>query len=147
MIKILLVFLVLSQYKPGLGLILGIPTGINLNLESKPNALNASLAWGIPDAFYASFSYHSNFRVETSEDIEGDLKAYLGCGALVKVSAHDVRFGVKVPLGLKFFFKEIPIDIFADISPGVHLIPETSPLIEGAIGVRYYFGRVKIVKE
>ncbi len=144
--KLTFLLCIMGAYKPGLGIILGIPTGINLNLESKSHATNVTMAWAIPDAFYTSASYHANFRIQTSEEVAGDFKAYLGVGALLRVRS-DVKFGVKVPLGLKFFFRDLPVDIFADISPGIHIIPETSAFIEGAIGVRYYFGNVVVVKE
>ncbi|MEO0239754.1 MAG: hypothetical protein ABIM45_07555 [candidate division WOR-3 bacterium] len=147
MLAKLLLTAVLSTYRPGVGLILGIPTGLNLNFESKPNAINSTLSWGIPDLFYFSLGYHENFRIETSEDIEGILRAYIGGAFLFKVTKDNVMMGIKVPLGMKFLFDNLPIDVFAEVSPGVHLIPETSPLIEGALGIRFYLDRIKVAKE
>ncbi|MGB9824071.1 MAG: hypothetical protein ACPLN0_04935 [Candidatus Hydrothermia bacterium] len=143
----LLLLALLSVYKPGIGLILGIPTGIDLNFESKSNAINSVLSWGIPDLFYFSTSYHENFRIETEEDVPGILRVYVGGGVLFKVTPNDVRFGFRIPLGAKFLFEKSPIDIFAEIAPGIHLVPETSPLLEGGIGVRFYFDRLKLEKE
>ncbi|MEO0286362.1 MAG: hypothetical protein ABIM31_06100 [candidate division WOR-3 bacterium] len=146
MTKILLLAL-LSGYRPGIGLILGIPTGINLNFESKPNSINSTLSWGIPDLFYFSTSYHENFRIETEEDVPGILRVYVGGGVLFKVTERDVRFGLRIPLGIKFLFEKSPIDVFAEMAPGIHLVPETSPLLEGGVGVRFYFDRLRLEKE
>ncbi len=147
MMKALLLFVFLGAYKPGVGVILGVPTGINLNFESKSNAINSTLSWGVPDVFYFSLGYHENFRIETSEDIEGIFRVYVGGGFLFKVTRVDARMGVKMPLGMKFFFENVPIDIFAEVSPGIHLIPETSALVEGAVGIRFYLDSSKIRKE
>jgi len=126
---------------------LGIPTGIDLNFESKSNSINSILSWGIPDLFYFSTSYHENFRLETSEDVPGILRLYFGGGVLFRVTAHDAKFGFRIPLGIKFFFNNSPLDVFAEVAPGIHLVPETTPLIEGAIGVRFYLDRLKLEKE
>jgi hypothetical protein len=44
-----------------------------------------------------------------------------------------------VPIGLAYLFPNIPLDIFAEIGPVVHLAPETGFALTGAIGVRYFF--------
>ncbi|MDI6850321.1 MAG: hypothetical protein QMD82_00040 [bacterium] len=147
MLKSILVAMLISSYRPGVGLILGIPTGLNLNFESKANAINSTLSWGIPDIFYFSLGYHENFRIETGEDIEGLLRVYLGGAFLFKVTRDNAKMGIKIPLGMKFLFDNLPIDVFAEVSPGIHLIPETSPLIEGALGLRFYLDRLKVSKE
>jgi hypothetical protein len=53
--------------------------------------------------------------------------------------AGQVTIGLRIPLGVLYAFKAVPIEISLDIVPGLNLFPDTAPLVMGGIAVRYRF--------
>ena len=124
----------------GLGIVFGEPTGLSAKMwTSEKTAFDAGLAWSIAGSgwlhVHADFLIHNYDLISVSK---GALPVYFGLGAYVGLSS-DLAFGARVPFGLAYQFESAPVDIFAEIVPGLALLPGIGFNIEGGIGVRYFF--------
>ncbi|MBI2375032.1 MAG: hypothetical protein HYV07_13630 [Deltaproteobacteria bacterium] len=129
----------------GLGIILGDPTGLTLKSRlSQRNALQLHVGFAFGDekkgrlSLILDYLFHfTGIPVESA----GVLAPYLGIGGklVLRESRDDVLFGVRVPIGLAFFIRSVPIEIAVEVAVGIHLIPETSALVDGGLMGRYYF--------
>lgn len=145
---VLILFVLISSVlfsqskKFGLGIIIGEPTGFTGKLWlSKFNSLNAAIAWSIlhEENFYIHldhvFHYYKFFNFE-----EGELPVHIGLGGrLLLRKGQEGNIGMRIPLGITYIFRDIPIEIFGEIVPVVNLIPETDMDVDGGIGFRYFF--------
>jgi hypothetical protein len=124
----------------GLGVILGEPTGINFKAwTGYKTAFVGAAAWsfGHEDSLHVHLDYIvHNFTLLELE--KGHLPIYYGIGARIK-TGKDVRFGVRVPLGINYMFENAPLDIFVEFAPIFDLTPKTDLYFNGGVGVRYYF--------
>jgi hypothetical protein len=81
-----------------------------------------------------------------------ELAPYLGIGGIMIFSNdrywHDNRYysrdtslalGLRIPLGIEWLPRGAPIGVFAEIAPGLTIIPATWGFFTGAIGARFYF--------
>ena len=120
----------------GVGIVLGEPTG----LSYKSGNLAIGLGW--------SFTSADN-RIDATIDwwlINDHLVEmfdwYLGAGAKLglKLNQDNDTFnvGLRIPIGVQWWpTKEL--EVFAELSPGILLIPETKFDMGAGIGIRYYF--------
>ena len=125
----------------GLGLYLGEPTGIGWKGWVAPNgAFAGAVAWSISgERLHIHVDYHRHaFNVINVE--KGKLPLYYGLGAKV-VLADNTNFGARIPLGINYIFDDAPLDIFAELVPGLDLAPDTEFDLAGGIGIRYFFGQ------
>ena len=53
-------------------------------------------------------------------------------------SRGDVGFGVRIPLGVEFLPRTAPLGVFAELVPGVRVVPGADAMIQGALGIRIY---------
>ena len=70
------------------------------------------------------------------------LPFYAGVGA--KLSIHDgsgdeTEFGIRIPVGLAVQWTEYPVEVFAEIAPGIDITPSSEFDLMGGIGARFYF--------
>ncbi len=121
-----------SFAKQGLGIVLGEPTG----LSYKAGNLAIGLGW--------SFASDKD-RIDTTIDwwlINKDfvemMNWYLGIGIKGKFGKDTVGIGVRVPIGIQWWIAD-ELELFAELAPGMSLVPDTSPDLSGGIGLRYYF--------
>lgn len=132
----------------GLGLILGEPTGLSAKawLDDQ-SALDFAAAWSLEGR--NSFHLHANYlRHAFVIDVnKGSLPLYYGIGARLLLlegrdrfdDDDDVRFGLRIPLGITYLFDGAPLDVFLELAPVVELLPSTDVDLEGGVGIRYYF--------
>lgn len=126
----------------GLGVILGEPTGISgkLWIEDR-KAIDGAVAWSFDKEsalhLHADLLFHgSNIsRVEMSR-----LLLYYGIGGRIKFE-DDSKAGIRIPLGINYLSSGAPLDVFLEIVPILDLAPSTEFGLNGAIGVRYFFGQ------
>ncbi len=132
----------------GLGIMVGEPTGISFKSWKSPStAIDGGIGWGFgKDGF---FNVHADYLIHRSQALKNQtnsLPVYFGIGA--KLNYRDDEFddydaktilGVRIPLGLAAFIKDTPVDIFAEIVPGLILLPETDFDLDVSLGIRYYF--------
>ncbi|MEA3462855.1 MAG: DUF3996 domain-containing protein [Bacteroidota bacterium] len=124
----------------GLGAIFGEPTGLSAKVwTSQKTAIDGALAWSFAGSGF--FHIHTDFLVHNFDLIdvsEGALPVYFGLGAYMDF-ASDMGLGIRVPLGMAYHFESAPLEIFAEIVPGLALLPGTDFYFGGGIGIRYYF--------
>jgi hypothetical protein len=124
----------------GLGIIVGEPTGVSLKAwTGNRTALDFAVAWsfGRNDALHLHVDYlFHNFNLFKVE--KGDLVLYYGIGGRVKAE-EKARVGVRIPIGISYFFGSDPIEIFFELGPILDLAPSTDFYMTGGIGIRYFF--------
>lgn len=124
----------------GLGVVFGEPTGLTAKIwTSERTAVDAAVAWSFVGSgwlhLHADFLMHNFDLINVSE---GSLPVYFGVGAYLGL-ASDFGLGARIPIGIAYHFEGAPVEVFAEIAPGLALLPEISFYMGGGIGVRYYF--------
>jgi hypothetical protein len=124
----------------GLGIILGEPTGLSMKIwQSEYVAYDAALAWSFGKDgnvhIHVDYLLHNYEIIRTANSYT---PIYYGIGGRIQTK-DETALGVRIPLGIDFRSRRIPIDIFLEIVPTLNLIPKTELDLEGGIGIRYYF--------
>lgn len=141
---ILLIIFTLNVYSQdkgfGVGVIIGEPTGISLkNWLNTKNAIDAGFSWTLYKPalhIHVDYLWHSYNVFNTKERIP----LYYGVGGRIKFgNKDDARIGLRGVIGVDFFVRNAPIDIFIEIAPIFDLIPSTSMSGNGGLGIRYFF--------
>lgn len=138
----------------GIGLVIGEPTGVAAKLYLHDDqALQAAVGFSpVVDGFqvHVDYVFHP-FILEERDAFT--LPAYIGPGvSLLQHAAgrdgdDDFRIGVRVVAGVLFDFKELPLDVFAEVAGvGQYTFGSESDSVNGVglalnggIGARYYF--------
>lgn len=101
--------------------------------------------------FYSDYHRHLKNLIHQAELQE--FSPYIGVGGVFVMStgsrsskrkylgesSGDLGLAVRIPVGLEWLPKTIPVGVFFEIVPALSVIPETSAFFHGAVGVRYYF--------
>ena len=122
----------------GIGAVIGEPTGVTVRFNRDANNFQVHAAW--------SFSNDGAFQISGDYLRSGNLSDpdfppfYFGLGARVKFSSEST-VGIRVPVGMNYFFKNDPFELFGEVVPILRVIPNTGFYFGAAAGVRYYFGR------
>lgn len=124
----------------GIGVILGEPTGISGKMwMSQTTALAGAAAWSFSgDAavhLHLDYIFHSFDVIKVDK---GRLPIYYGIGGRIKL-ADESKFGIRIPVGLDYLFKDAPLDLFLEVVPMLELAPDTEFDLNGGIGIRYFF--------
>ncbi|SIQ26640.1 hypothetical protein SAMN05920897_10656 [Alkalispirochaeta americana] len=125
----------------GGGIILGEPSGFTAKVWFTETgfAVDAAVAWSFQED--AGLYLHSNalYHLTIIETAGGRyLSPFVGGGLSYRIGS-DHRVEVRVPLGLSVLpLEELPLEFFAEIAPGVGIVPDTSPNFGAGIGVRYF---------
>lgn len=126
----------------GVGLVLGEPTGVSLKyFFNDVVAIDGAVGWGFyheTDPYlHSDVLWHKNDLFSVSK---GQLSLYGGVGGRVKFRDHaDDRFGVRVPVGVSYFFENSPVDVFAEVAPILDFTPVVQGGFSAGMGVRYWF--------
>jgi hypothetical protein len=126
-----------------IGIFLGQPTGLSFRMGlGNEQSLEAKAAWNLsskPDI--AALILQANWLLEFPGILvikDQDLPLYIGAGAQVDVGA-DTSFGVRVPGGVIYRFKDAPIELNLELGLGMQLYPSTAFVGSGGLGARYRF--------
>lgn len=126
----------------GIGIILGEPTGLSAKMwTTKNTAFDIGVAWSWSGDghfhIHGDYLFHNFDLFDVSK---GTLPVYIGIGArmLFRDNADD-RIGVRIPVGIEYYFDGMPIAVFGEIVPILDLAPSTDFDINGGLGVRFYF--------
>lgn len=134
----------------GVGIILGLPTGISLGWRGDgPVHYDAALAWSFDRgtlALHADALFTvANMRTDDIPDTTWPV--YVGVGPRIRVgedqvpaSDSTVSLAARVPVGLAVLHDGLPLEAFLELAPGVQVFPATVMTFDIAIGVRFYFG-------
>ncbi len=126
----------------GIGVILGEPTGLSAKMWTSANtAFDLGVAW--------SFSGNGHFHIHADYLIhrfgifnvsKGALPLYFGVGGrIVFRDEADDQIGIRFPIGIEYYFDDLPIAVFVEIVPILDLAPSSDFDINGGLGGRIYF--------
>lgn len=130
----------------GLGAIVGDPTALDLKLRfDTMQAVQIRAGWSFADPYQdrvvlmTDYTLHFPILYKQTKNA-GLLAPYLGVGGKVGFSErpNPVTVGVRVPLGLSFLVRELPLEVFVEVVPGVHVAPRVDALVDAGIGARVY---------
>jgi hypothetical protein len=81
---------------------------------------------------YVGFGFYVDFDQEQTETVfDRDAEDDTGEG--------EIGFGLRIPVGLEYLPENMPIGIFAEISPGMSLTPDTDGFVTAGAGARFYW--------
>jgi len=146
-----------ANQKFGLGIVLGEPSGLTGKVWSDHRAaIDFGLAFAFDDyiLMYADYLHHFPGAFGSSSPFVAQLNPYLGIGAIVAFDTNNnfnanrrffssgsgsVGLGARIPLGIEWRPSHPTIGVFVELVPGLAILPATDGLVEGGVGVRYYF--------
>ncbi len=138
----------------GAGVAFGDPTAITAKYwVDSESAYDAGLAF-LTDRYmlvYGDYHYHLNDLFKRGPAQE--LSPYIGVGAIVAISTGsrsskrkflgesngDLGIAARIPVGIEWLPKRVPIGVFGELVPAISVIPETVGFFQGSVGARYYF--------
>ncbi|MBU2444670.1 MAG: hypothetical protein KJ666_03730 [Bacteroidetes bacterium] len=156
----MVLFMVMILAKPiaaqdhgfGMGLILGEPTGLSAKLwTSKANAFDFGLGLSVGgDRFYYKGYYDRGRRVHFHMDYlwhsfnaissTERFPLYYGIGGRFNSGGgYEGSFGIRGVIGIAWFPRSTPIDVFVELVPVFQLTPGTGLGIDAGLGIRFFF--------
>jgi len=125
----------------GLGIIVGEPTGASMKYWLDDTiAIDAAVAFSLSDN--NPFQFHADYLMHSamSEKNSTTLQSYYGIGArIADENDDDTHLGIRIPIGVTYMFRDVPVDLFAEIAPVLDITPDVDLDLNGAVGIRYYF--------
>lgn len=136
--------------KIGVGVILGEPIGPNAKyFFSEEHAVDVGFTYSFEEFFmgYGDYIFHLPNAFRSNVPELQPLTPYFGIGGGIRFSgksnldAGDRRsyFFARLPLGLEWFFREIPVGVGLEMTPALSLAPKIFFLLQGGLTARYYF--------
>ena len=134
----------------GLGVALGEPTGITGKFWMNDlQAVQATAAWNFAaSSFFLNVDLvmHSNELLKFDQFI---IPVYAGFGGFVGAysgtdknrEGSGITLGVRIPLGILWYFSSLPLELSLEVGPGMTLVEKTAFHFSGGLGVRYYIKR------
>ncbi|MBL1214215.1 MAG: hypothetical protein D8M61_12800 [Ignavibacteriae bacterium] len=120
----------------------GDPTGFSVKAWLSDNqALDFGLGYSfIPEANKISLHADYIFHLDGIEYTDGKIPIYYGFGARLRFrDSESGSFGARGVIGMLYYFKQVPVDLFFEIAPVFQLLPKTALHFDAALGARYYF--------
>lgn len=125
----------------GAGIVIGEPTGITAKVWDEGGiAADAAVAWSFvgESSLYMHTNLLYHFRVlETGTDYF--FTPYFGGGVSFRFE-DEFNLGLRLPFGVSWLLDLLPIELFAEVAPGVGLLPETDFEFGAGLGARFYVG-------
>lgn len=115
----------------GVGVILGEPTGVSVLFN---NRIAAAAAWSLDNYLHV----HADWWFVNDAFI-APFNWFLGVGGKVRLLGGEdaVRAGARVPVGLQWYVAP-RLELFAEVVPGLEVIPETDFDLDAGIGLRFH---------
>ncbi|OHD17870.1 MAG: hypothetical protein A2Y38_06080 [Spirochaetes bacterium GWB1_59_5] len=128
----------------GIGLFLGQPTGIDFQMDlSRTSWADFKAAWNLAggnSGFSILLQGNYEYAFPGMVVIESaSFTPFVGFGAIVNVYDGGAQFGARVPAGISYRFRNIPIELFLELGLDLYLFPSLAPGGSGGLGVRYRF--------
>ena len=139
--SVMVVFLLTAgaEAKPpsgfGIGLLVGEPMGVTLKFLG-PHGVQIHVFYDFSDE-YPGVSADYVWHVPIASDPA--MAFFFGGGVKLIPKVGAYRFGLRVPIGLNLTLDDLPFEFFAEVAPGLRLLPKTKFDIDGAMGARVYF--------
>jgi len=131
-----------DRKKIGLGVIAGEPTGLTGKfMFNNTTGIDVGVGWKTSGDsefhIYADYLYHLYDIIRIPE---GQLPLYFGGGLrYVNRSNEDDKFGIRIPVGIEYLFKNVSLGAFFELVPILNLTPDTDFDLEAGIGIRFFF--------
>ena len=128
----------------GVGFVTGQPTGISTKIWTGPtNALQFALAWRNDDPFFGNrVSISGDYLWHSFDAIRSTYRfpVYYGVGGtFTSGRPQSDILGVRGVVGIAYWPRKAPIDIFLQVVPTLVLTPSTSINVNVGLGGRYFF--------
>ena len=140
----------------GLGILLGDPSSITGKYWfNRQEAADAGIAFSFNNSvlLYGDYLFHYPGAFKQNNKFLSELTPYVGIGGLIAVTSSDrdsadrfygrtsgsLGLAVRIPLGIEWQLPKPSIGVFIEFVPGLSVVPSTSGLVEGGLGIRYYF--------
>ncbi len=125
------------------GLNLGTNTGVGVQYRMKDFDLVGNLGFGFLDG-YLSFDAAANFKVTEFEIEKAAFDVTVGGGAYVGIpikSGAKLGLAAIAPIGVMYSLdnKDVPLDFYLRIAPGLWFLPEVGLYFNGYIGALWRF--------
>lgn len=138
------------------GVFIGSPTSLTAKYwTTQKSAYQFSLAFDFDDYILVTGDYllHYPGTFKTTESFINSLVPYIGFGGIAVVTTEDRRrdddylgkesgslgLGLRIPMGVEWRSTDPSISVYFEFSPGISIIPETSALFMGGLGIRFHF--------
>lgn len=121
----------------GVGGQVGDPSGVTLRLYGHARFVYDVLgAWDLDRFFFLNVHGLIEHPFESS-----DLNVFYGPGLLLGVEEHrrdeEVVLGISANVGVNYYVERF--EVYVQLTPRIHLVPDTRGNVGGGIGLRYYF--------
>lgn len=128
------------------GIVIGDPTGVSARTKlDAAHSLEGALAYSF--GHYDGLEIHGTYlwdRARSFATTEGPIELYYGLGAraiFINSGKHDgeVAIGPRGPLGVLYNFHNPNIEVFAEVSATLNVVPSTDVDLDLGIGFRVRF--------
>jgi hypothetical protein len=138
----------------GVGIKLGSPIAATMKYYfTDVHAVEVSVGMGLGGGLAAQTDVSYLYHVYLAHYPRFSLPLYVGAGTRISIwpgeghyIGHEregaVGIGFSAPVGIAFNFKRTPMDVFAEVSTGIGVVPSVPRaglFIDGAAGLRFYF--------
>ena len=130
------------KYTFGVGVMAGVPTGLTFKYNADPDlSIDGGLGWKTSgDNEFHIYSTVIHHFYDVINVPEGKLPLYFGGGLRwIRRQNKDNKFGIRLPVGVEYQFKKLPLGAFVELAPVLNLKPDTEFDLEGGIGIRFFF--------
>ncbi|HEX2959732.1 MAG TPA: hypothetical protein VHO70_23045 [Chitinispirillaceae bacterium] len=127
-----------------IGVVLGEPVGVSAKFwHGTITATDITAAWSFTEnglfEFHIDFLLHLlNLRIIGAG---GNSPVYIGAGPAVRIG-NEWFLGARVPIGVEYIFRVLPIALFGEIAPQWQFIPDNMFVFGGGAGIRFKFGSI-----
>ena len=141
--------------KIGVGIVLGEPDGLTAKFwKDSTHAIDLSFAYSVSNFVVLNSDYLWHFPDLTHGTEYGNerIMPYIGVGASIFISTESDRtdnkfftdngssmgLGIRIPIGAEWLPHKTPFGVFAEVVPGIGIIPSTFGFFQLGIGARLY---------
>lgn len=139
-------FIIFIQYilysELSLGISLGEPTGISLNLKQNKNiGYDFGLSFNTKDnyVYLCVDLLKYNYEKIKSKELTGKIPVLYGLGLKIENTKNETHFGARIVGGIEYIFSDIPFNLFFKIAAELNITPATAVSVSPAVGIRYVF--------
>lgn len=124
----------------GLGVIVGEPTGVSGKVwVSGRNAVDAGLAFSFRRKGHLHLHSDYLWHFSNAMPVAERFVPFAGIGGRLAVGRGDGSFGARFVIGMSWFPRNAPFEVFVELVPILDLAPATEMSGNAGIGVRYLF--------
>lgn len=127
----------------GLGVFLGQPTGLTFEIDlSATSWVDFKAAWSLGGKNGSALLLQGNYEYAFPAlfAIEDEtFTPFFGAGAVIGVATGEVALGARVPGGVSYRFRTIPLELFVEAGLDIYLFPAFGLDGSGGLGARYRF--------